>query len=112
MGECEVQEIVDNQSAKDINPTAYFKANEMYPEARDLLYQDFSSKFVWIPKQRKWQPRQQKFALGCMYYAHPNSGEHFYLRTLLTSIKGATSFENTVRDKTIQMFVKVGLFLK
>ena len=29
-----------------------------------------------------------------MYYAHPNSGERFYLRTFLTSVKGATSFEN------------------
>jgi hypothetical protein len=29
-----------------------------------------------------------------MYYAHPSSGEHFYLHTLLTSVKGATLFEN------------------
>src|SRR6266404_2918511 len=29
-----------------------------------------------------------------MYYAHPSSGEHFYLRLLLTSVKGATSFED------------------
>ena len=87
---------------KDTNLTGYFKANEMYPEARDLLYQDFPSKFVWIPKQRKWQPRQQKFALGHMYYAHPNSGECFYLRTLLTSVKEATSFENLHSDINFQ----------
>ena len=29
-----------------------------------------------------------------MFYAHPNSGEHFHVRTLLFSIKGATSFED------------------
>ena len=29
-----------------------------------------------------------------MYYAHPSSGEHFYFRTLLAVVKGATSFEN------------------
>ena len=52
-----LQEIVDNQTAKDTNLMAYFKANEMYPEARDLLYQDFPSKFVWISKERKWKPR-------------------------------------------------------
>ena len=89
-----LQDIVDNQAEKDTNLTGYFRANELYPEAKDLLYQNFPSKFVWIPKQRKWQPRQQKFALGHMYYAHPNSGERFYLRTLLTSVEGATSFEN------------------
>jgi hypothetical protein len=29
-----------------------------------------------------------------MYYAHPGSGEHFYLRTLLATVKGATMFED------------------
>ena len=29
-----------------------------------------------------------------MYYAHPNSGERFYLHLLLTAIKGATSYQN------------------
>ena len=29
-----------------------------------------------------------------MYYAHPTSGERFYLRLLLTSVRGATSFED------------------
>lgn len=28
-----------------------------------------------------------------MYYIHPTAGERFYLCTLLTCIKGATSFE-------------------
>ena len=32
------QEIVDDQAAKDTTLTAYFKANVLYPEARDLLY--------------------------------------------------------------------------
>ena len=32
--------------------SAYFKANEKYPnETKDLLYQDFPSKFVWQTKQ-------------------------------------------------------------
>ena len=29
-----------------------------------------------------------------MYYAHPSAGERFYLRLLLTIVKGATSFED------------------
>ena len=29
-----------------------------------------------------------------MFYAHPASGEQFYLRTLLTAVKGATSYED------------------
>jgi len=29
-----------------------------------------------------------------MFYAHPASGERFYLHTLLTAVKGATSYED------------------
>ena len=29
-----------------------------------------------------------------MYYAHPSSGERFYLRLLLTVVRGATSYED------------------
>jgi len=34
------------------------------------------------------------FAIGHMYYAHPTSGEHYYLRMLLNCVKGATSYEH------------------
>ena len=36
--------------------------------------------------------REHTFAT-LLYYAHPSFGEHFYLRLLLTSVKGATFFE-------------------
>ena len=35
------------------------------------------------------QEYEQGFAIGRMYYAHPSSGERFYLRTLLAAVKGA-----------------------
>ena len=72
----------------------YFKANIDYPEAHEVLYQDFPSKFVWQAGQCKWTPRKQGFAIGRMFYCGPNAGELFYLRFLLTVVKGATSFEH------------------
>jgi len=90
----DAQTVMEQAASRDSTLSAYFKANEKYPnEAKDLLYQDFPSKFVWQAKQRKWTPRQQGFSIGRMYYASPRAGERFYLRTLLTAIKGATSFE-------------------
>jgi hypothetical protein len=62
--------------------------------ANDVLYQDFPSKFVYDKKAHKWKPRQRGFAIGRMYYAQPTAGERFYLRLLLTAVKGPTSFEN------------------
>src|SRR6201996_7208468 len=89
-----IQTVIDQQGSKDTKLTGYFKANAEYPEARQLLYQDFPSKFVWGDKQHKWKLRDKGFSIGRMYYAHPNSGERFYLCTLLTVVKGATSFED------------------
>ena len=73
--------------------TAYFQANTTNPRARDCLYQEFPGSFVWVAKTRKWKDRQRGWALGRMYTVHPNAGEKFYLRLLLTCVRGATSFE-------------------
>ena len=74
--------------------TAYFQPNATNPRARDCLYQEFPGSFVWISKSCKWKDRQRGWALGHMYMVHPNAGDKFYLRLLLTSVQGATSFED------------------
>ena len=40
------------------------------------------------------KPRQRGFAIGRMYFASPNSGERFYLRLLLTVVKGSQSYQD------------------
>ncbi len=57
--------------------------------------------------------RKRGFAISCMYYAHPTSGERYYLRMMLNCVKGATSYEhlrtmdgrkhNTFKDACIAM---------
>ena len=49
----DLQTVVEQKGSKDTTPTGYFKANIKYPEARDLLYQDFPSKLVWNVEKRK-----------------------------------------------------------
>jgi hypothetical protein len=92
-----LQTVLEDQETKDTTLTGYFKANANtrhdFSAACHLLYQDFPSKFVWNTKERRWTPRKKDTAIGRMYYAHPSSGERFYLRTLLCAVKGATSFE-------------------
>jgi len=90
-----MQEIVQNAAARDTTLTAFFKANQEFPElANNLLYPDFPSKFVEHHTTHRWKPRQRGFAIGRMYYVPPTAGERFYLRLLLTSVKGPTSFED------------------
>jgi len=60
--------------------------------------------------------RKKGFAIGCMYYAHPTSGEHYYLQMLLNCVKGATSYKHlrTVdgikHDTFKDAYIAMGLF--
>ena len=90
-----LQDVVERTADKDTTLTGWFKFNAQNVHFRHLLYQDFPSKLVWNKGESIWTERQQDtFALGRMYHAHPTSGERFYLRLLLTSVRGATSFED------------------
>jgi hypothetical protein len=79
---------------------AYFEANTQNligygdKHAHDVLYVDFPEFFTYIKKEHYWKPREKNFSIGRLHFANPVCGERFYLRTLLTVVTGATSFEN------------------
>jgi len=89
-----LQDIVNRAGSRDTTLTAYFKANSKYPSARDILYQDFPSYFVFQRKECEWTPRKQGVSIGRIYFCGPKSCERFYERLLLLHIKGATSFDS------------------
>ncbi|KAK4592722.1 hypothetical protein RGQ29_017025 [Quercus rubra] len=68
-------------------------ANALYEEARELTYSEFPTKWVWHRRDKEWKLRKSRRCIGCIYYAHPTSGERFYFQMLLNVIKGARSFE-------------------
>jgi hypothetical protein len=95
----QVADVIE-QGVKDTTLTGFFKANAQHPQLADgLLYHEFPQKFVWQASKKVWKPRQRGFAIGRMYYVHPASGERFYLRLLLTVVKGPTSFEDVQRHE-------------
>jgi hypothetical protein len=60
-----------------------------------LTYQEFPQHFVYNEKEKKWTIRKKGFALGRMYFVPPNvNDERFYLRTLLTVVKGPKSYQD------------------
>ncbi|QRV79983.1 ATP-dependent DNA helicase PIF1 [Ceratobasidium sp. AG-Ba] len=99
-----IQDMIANR--KDTMLTSYFKLNahqnqEVRNLARSMVYQEIPSKLLWNKKVHVWNLRRQaaaasphtKGAIGRMYFVGINQGEKFYLRLLLTTVKGATSFE-------------------
>ena len=92
--EDDLQDVITRAESRDTTLTAYFKANSKYPLARDLLYQDFPTYYVFHRKEREWTPRKKGISIGRMYFCGPKSGERFFERLLLLHIKGATSFDS------------------
>jgi len=88
--------VMERASHETTKLTGFFKANrdtgELGEVARELTYQEFPQKLVW--KKKGWAVRKKGFAIGRMYFVSPSSGERFYLRTLLTVMKGPTSFKD------------------
>jgi hypothetical protein len=73
--------------------TQWMQTNKECEEARELTYAQFPSKWVWKRAQLKWSKRKKGRSVGRIYYAHPASGEKYYMRMLLNVVKGCTSFE-------------------
>ncbi|XP_026417496.1 uncharacterized protein LOC113312978 [Papaver somniferum] len=72
----------------------YFEYYAKNPTAPAYTYQEFPQHFVWSKKAKEWKIRQQGFAIGRMYFVSPNAGELYYLRMLLTTVRGVNYFED------------------
>ncbi|XP_031108512.1 uncharacterized protein LOC116012986 [Ipomoea triloba] len=89
-----LDEIVENQTVKQSQFTAWFEANKKYEDARSLTYAEFPSKFVWKQDLREWQPRKRGFSIGRLFYVPSGCGELYYLRCLLNLIRGPSSHDD------------------
>ncbi|PIA43947.1 hypothetical protein AQUCO_01800182v1 [Aquilegia coerulea] len=88
----QLKEKAENQKS---SLTAYFDWYRKNPNTKAYTYQEFPEHFRWCKDNKKWTPRvTSAFSIGRMYFANPNSGERFYLRLLLTVVKGPSSFES------------------
>lgn len=67
--------------------------------ARQLTFVEFQKSIYWWDSNKsKWFRRIKDIdVVGRMVYAHPTSGEHFYLRMLLNIVRGATSSFEEIR---------------
>ncbi|RXW11836.1 hypothetical protein EST38_g14019 [Candolleomyces aberdarensis] len=92
------QRVLARAAQEQTTLTAWFTANRdagaIGTLARQHTYQEFPQHFVWKDALKRWDIRRQGFAIGRMYFVGPTAGERFYLRTLLSVVKGATSYED------------------
>ena len=109
-----------NQTSKDIPTildrsgsttlTAWFKYNREHPNdkiAQKLRYSDFTDHYTWNVAKKMWSPRiRNTKSIGRMHFVYPKEDERYYLRLLLTHVKGATSFNDlkTIKGKLYKTF--------
>ena len=74
--------------------TAFFQLNREDSVAHQYTYQEVPLHFVWDRQKKQWKHRQRGSTIGRIYFVSPIAGERFYLRTLLITVKGPTSWED------------------
>jgi hypothetical protein len=68
----------------------FFLYNTEHADGRQYLYHEFPSYYTWDKKLRVWKPRKRSIGvtIGRMYHCSPIAGERFFLRLLLTVVRG------------------------
>ncbi|KAG5539463.1 hypothetical protein RHGRI_019865 [Rhododendron griersonianum] len=89
-----LEDIIARAAIEKSTLTGFFSWYASNPDSTPYTYQEFPQYFVWDKKNNVWTPRKSGYAIGRMYFASPNCGETFYLRLLLTVVKGPKSFES------------------
>jgi hypothetical protein len=83
------------EGPKDTTLTAFFKLMLHNPEYRTLKYSEVVDHFTWETQPRRWKLRSNRSkTIGRMYSAHPAAGDRFFLRLLLITVPGPTSYED------------------
>lgn len=86
--------VIERAAGERTMLTEYFELRCKSAYAHKFTYQQFPQYFVWHRKEKKWTPGQQGEAIGRLYSCDPGVGEKYYLRLLLTRVRGVTSFNN------------------
>ncbi len=109
-------ETINSEQNQKTTLTEYFQTNIDYPLARKIMYMDFPFVFTWTNGTKKWTVRQTGCCVGRLYFISPSAGECYFLRTLLTKVKGVVSFEvlytinSVVHDTFKSACIALGLY--
>ncbi len=76
--------------------TAWFRYNQQHSNEHALLYQEFSTHYIYQSKreQRRWTSRQRDTTIDHMYHFISMQREKHYLQLLLTTVQDAQSFDD------------------
>ncbi|XP_038716065.1 uncharacterized protein LOC120009516 [Tripterygium wilfordii] len=105
-GDKEIEELLNQPGIEKTMLTEWMFTNFMFEDARGLTYTEFPTYWRWDGAKKLWFRRKQGQCIGRISYIHPASGDLYYLRMLLSQVKGALNFTDirTVKGVVHQTF--------
>ncbi|XP_020081827.1 uncharacterized protein LOC109705509 [Ananas comosus] len=91
----ESQNLLDVLNRCNVEKTMFIEwmaINSKYDDACELTYAEFPTKWVWHSTEKVWTKRKRGNRIGRIVYIHPNAGELYFLRMLLTKVKGPKNY--------------------
>ncbi|KAI9128206.1 hypothetical protein K1719_001199 [Acacia pycnantha] len=98
----DVVELMDKPRVSESQFLAWMEKNKTDAFARILTYIEFPKHYVYQRDNRAWKRRKKGSFVGRITHVSPSSGELYYLRLLLTKVRGSRSFDEI---KTVDGFM-------
>lgn len=70
---------------------SWFVGCDTYEEARELVYVEFPTRFVYHTSEKLWTPRQEGVAISKVVYIHPAAMDLYILKILMNVVRGPRS---------------------
>ncbi|XP_050233165.1 uncharacterized protein LOC126681661 [Mercurialis annua] len=86
--------VADSEHNKKTMLTEFFHTCATDKYAEKLLYREFPEHYTWSGMERIWSKRKNKKVIGRVNAANPIEGERYYMRILLSHVRGPKSFND------------------
>ncbi|XP_019196140.1 PREDICTED: uncharacterized protein LOC109190150 [Ipomoea nil] len=73
-----INRVLNRESVAQSMFNGWFVANQKYPEARELIYIEMPTKFVWKKDIRECHLRKKGFSIGRIFYIPPASDRNMF----------------------------------
>ncbi|KAK1374491.1 hypothetical protein POM88_030684 [Heracleum sosnowskyi] len=97
-----LSKVADRSRWRPSKLEAFFQLNLRDDNARQYTYDEIPRFYVWNDTDCRWTTRKKGMQIGRISYTHHSSGEAWYLRLLLLTVRGPTSFEHLKTVNGIQ----------
>lgn len=88
-----LKKVVGRERLRRSKLEAFFFLNATDSSANRYTYDEVPMHYVWNDSDHAWTPRKRGYQIGRLTYTHHSAGEVWYLRLLLSRVRGPKSFQ-------------------